>query len=181
MRVLDVGFSEEEYNNLDNFIEKHYPYPEMLTALGINVPMKFKKRYPAVTAVHYDGQTFPFEDKTFDVLWSNAVIEHVGDRNSQILFLQEITRVSKKAFISTPNRFFPIEVHSRTPFLHYLPKRVFDKYLTFVGKGLMAGNYMFLLSRADIKALLADARVTAYRIVENRLGGFTLDFVILLG
>jgi hypothetical protein len=36
MRVLDVGFTSIEYSNTDNFIEKHYPYPEMLTALGID-------------------------------------------------------------------------------------------------------------------------------------------------
>jgi len=33
MRVLDVGYSEKEYSSTDNFIEKHYPFPENLTAL----------------------------------------------------------------------------------------------------------------------------------------------------
>jgi len=179
MRVLDVGFEEEEYSGHSNFIEKHYPYPEMLTALGVDIPVKFKARYPTVTAVYYDGNCFPFEDKAFDVLWSNAVIEHVGDRNKQLLFLKEIKRVSKRAFITTPNRFFLIEVHTLTPLLHYLPKRVFDKYLEFIGKGWAAGEYMHLLSKNDIKTLLADAGIADYTIIKNRFVGITMSFIVL--
>jgi SAM-dependent methyltransferase len=179
MRVLDVGFCEKEYKSGDNFIEKHYPYPEMLTALGIDIPSKFKTRYPKVTAVHYNGGLFPFEDKAFDVLWSNAVIEHVGDRNKQLLFIKEIKRVSKRAYITTPNRFFPFEVHTLILFLHYLPKRIFDKYLVLTGRGWAAGEYMHLLSHNDIKTLLADAGVAEYKIINNRLGGITMDFIVL--
>jgi len=174
-----VGFSEEEGSSSSNFIEKHYPYPEMLTALGINVPVKFSKRYPKVAAVHYDGGVFPFEDKAFDLCWSNAVIEHVGDRNKQIDFLREIKRVSKRAFITTPNRFFPIEAHTRIPVLHYLPKRIFDKWLALIGKGWATGEYMHLLSLHDLKTLLSSADISEYKIIKNRLAGFTLDFVVI--
>lgn len=179
MRVLDIGFSENECSSTDNFIEKHYPYPERLTALGIEIPVTFKTRYPKVTAIHYNGGIFPFEDKTFDVAWSNAVIEHVGDRDKQILFIKEIKRVSMKAFITTPNIFFPVEVHTRTPLLHYLPKKVFDRYLILTGQGWAAGEYMHLLSHNDIKILLADAGISEYKIINNRLAGITLDFVVL--
>ncbi len=78
IRILDVGFSDNEYSSTDNFIEKHYPYPEKLTALGIDESDKIKKRYPKINFVHYDGKKFPFKDKEFDICWSNAVIEHVG-------------------------------------------------------------------------------------------------------
>jgi SAM-dependent methyltransferase len=179
MRVLDVGFTEEEYSSTDNFIEKHYPYPEMLTALGIDIPIKFKTRYQMVTVVHYAGGLFPFEDKAFDLLWSNAVIEHVGDRNKQLLFIKEIKRVSKRAYITTPNRFFPIEVHTRTPLLHYLPSKIFYKYLVLIGKGWAAAEYMYLLSHNDIKTLLADAGISEYKIINNRFAGITMDFIVL--
>ena len=177
-RVLDVGFSEKEYSATDNYIEKHYPFPHMLTALGVNEPVQFKARYPAVHAVHYDGTVFPFADSTFDVVWSNAVIEHVGDRARQLFFIREIRRVATSAFITTPNRFFPIEVHTRTPLFHFLPKRMFDKYLTMAGKKWATGDYMHLLSLQNIKSLLADADITKYKIWKNKLAGFTLDFVI---
>ena len=176
---MDVGFSEEEYSSNDNFIEKHYPYPEMLKAISTDVPVKFINRYPAVTAVHYDGDVFPFKDKEVDLVWSNAVIEHVGDRNKQLLFLKEIRRVSKRAFITTPNRFFPIEVHTNTPLLHYLPKRAFNKYLAATGKKWATGEYMHLMSLSDMKTLLDSAGIVEYRIIKNRLAGFTIDFIVI--
>jgi len=178
-RVLDVGFSEEEYSSNDNFIEKHYPHPEMLTALGIDTPVKFKRRYPEVATVQYDGSVFPFSDQAFDVLWSNAVIEHVGDRSKQLFFLKEIKRVSKKAFITTPNRFFPVEVHTCTPLLHYLPESIFDRYVTLIGKRWATSEYIRLLSHSELEALLADADIAEYRIIKNMLVRLPLDFVVL--
>lgn len=77
--LLDVGFSNREGNyEAMNYIEKHYPYPQNITALGINGKDVFCRNYPLVHAVLYDGVNFPFEDKSFDIGWSNAVIEHVA-------------------------------------------------------------------------------------------------------
>ena len=67
----------------------------MLTGLSIDEPKNIKKRYPKIEFIKYDGDIFPFDNKTFDICWSNAVLEHVGDRKKQILFLKEITRVGK--------------------------------------------------------------------------------------
>lgn len=178
LSVLDVGFNAEEYSSVDNYIEKHYPYPERITALGLGSPEAFEARYPSVRAVRYDGGTFPFSDKEFDVCWSNAVIEHVGDREQQLAFLREIRRVSRRAFITTPNKRFPIEVHTRTPLLHWLPKPIFERYLHAIGKGWATGRYMNLLSWGEIRRLLADAGIENYRIYRNRLCFLTLDFVI---
>jgi len=200
--VLDVGFSEEEFSDTDNFLEKHYPYLPQVTALSIDTPEAYlharknqdfqvpesvvlaKKistsvRYPQLKVVTYDGKIFPFADQSFDVCWSNAVLEHVGDEQQQIQFLKEIRRVAKRGFITTPNRFFPIEVHTQTPLLHYLPKKTFDRYLHFAGKGWAADDYMYLLSLSDVKRRLHAAGITNYKIIKNKLFSFVLDFVIV--
>ena len=179
MRVLDVGYSAQEHSNTDNFIEKHYPYPRQLTALGVDEPTDFACRYPEVKVVQYDGVDFPFDNGSFDVCWSNAVIEHVGNHDRQVKFLAEIARVAKTAFVTTPNRFFPIEVHTRTPLLHYLPDSVFHRYLCLIGKSWAAGDYMELLSLNDIKSIATEAGIENLRIVKNHLLGFTLHFVML--
>jgi len=180
MNVLDVGFSDKEYSNIDNFIEKNYPYPHNLTALGIDTPVEFPKRYPNVNVVQYDGIKFPFNKKEFYCCWSNAVIEHVGDYEQQVAFLMEVVRVSNTAFITTPNRYFPIEVHTRSVLIHYFPKVIFDKFLRFIGKGWATGNYMNLLSLTGIRRLLKDANITKYKIIKNKLLFFTLDFAIII-
>jgi SAM-dependent methyltransferase len=178
--ILDVGFSENEYSPYDNYIEKHYPYPLNITALGIYHPKKFKERYPLVHAVQYDGDTFPFDDNTFDVCWSNAVIEHVGNREKQVTLLREITRVSRCAFVTTPNKFFPVEIHTRTPLLHFLPKSIFDMYLNMIHKSWAAGDNLHLLSQSALRKILKTAAVDNYKIIRNRMFFFTLDFVIVI-
>jgi SAM-dependent methyltransferase len=180
--VLDVGYSNEEYAPTDNFIEKHLPHPEHLTALGVEPNDKFSARYPAVNVVRYDGGAFPFEDKAFDIVWSNAVVEHVGNWDVQARFLHEIHRVGRRGFVTTPNRYFPIEVHTRTPFLHYLPKKEFDRYLRATGKAWAAGDYMQLLGASDLRSLLRKAglRNEEFYLHRNRLGPFTLDFVVVM-
>ncbi len=179
--ILDVGAAEEEYSETDNLLERLYPYPGNISVLGIDEYHKFRARYPAVQATVYDGKKFPFPDQSFDLCWSNAVIEHVGNRDRQILFLREIRRVARNAYLTTPNRFFPVEVHTRTPVLHYLPKPLFERYLKLVGKSWAAGDYMFLLSFNDICGMLQAAGIRDYVIKRNYLFGFTLDFVIMFG
>jgi SAM-dependent methyltransferase len=180
-RILDVGYTDHEYSDVENFLEKHHPNPERIVALGIHKPREFHRRYPAVRVVAYDGGRFPFADASFDVCWANAVIEHVGPRQRQLEFLREINRVSRSAFVTTPNRHFPVEVHTKTPLLHFLPQPWFDSYLRAVGKGWAAGDYMHLLSLNDVRSLLAEAGVASYRIRRNRLGPFTMDFAISWG
>ena len=176
--VLDVGFNNIEYSEIDNYLEKVYPYPEKITALGVETSEIFKANYPKVNAVIYDGDHFPFPDQAFDIVWSNAVLEHVGDRNKQIQFLKEIKRVGKGAFITTPNKYFPVEIHTRTILLHFLPQKIFYKYLRFIGKKWATDDYMNLLSNNMVVALLEEAGIKEYRIKRNRLFFFTLDFVI---
>lgn len=177
--ILDIGFDDNEYSNTDNYLEKHYPWPSQITALSNQEPINFSKRYPNIKALSYDGIDFPFKESQFDLAWSNAVIEHVGDYERQLFFLKEIKRTCKRAYITTPNRWFPIEVHTRLPLLHYLPKKYFDKILRLVGLNWAAGDYVYLLSLTKIKTMLHDAGITDYKIYKNRLFGFTLDFVIV--
>ncbi|HBB37570.1 MAG: Methyltransferase type 11 [Candidatus Magasanikbacteria bacterium GW2011_GWD2_43_18] len=178
--VLDVGCSDIEYSETDNFLEKKYPHQSQITALGIDTPKAFPKTYPEVTCVQYDGGIFPFTNEQFDICWSNAVLEHVGDEAAQVLFLKEAYRVAKKGFITTPNKFFPIEVHTRVPLLHFvLPKKMFDAFLRLIGKQWATGSYMRLLSERDLRSILDKAGIKTYRLFKNRMLGWTLDFVIV--
>ncbi len=90
--------------------------------------------------------------------------------------------MSKIAFVTTPNKNFPIEIHTNVFLLHcFLSKEMFDKYLCLVGKEWGAGDWLNLLSLKDIKELLASIEVSNYKILKNKLLLFTLDFVIIFG
>jgi len=120
--VLDAGFNNEEGDFPSmNHPEKHYPYPEHITALGINGKEVFCRNYPRVRAVLYDGTDFPFEDKPFDIGWSNAVIEHVigegGRGKAQLHFLNELLRACKVVCFTPPQQRVPDRTaYSAPPF-----------------------------------------------------------------
>lgn len=178
--ILDIGVNTTEYSESDNYLEKHYPFPEKITAVGIGDMASFQKLYPKVQTVSTEGGKLPFSDQSFDIVYSNAVIEHVGEREKQILFLQEMYRVGKRGYLTTPNRFFPIEVHTRVPLLHLLlPKKAFDALLSLIGKKWATGEYMHLLSESDVRALFEKAGMTEYTLKKNRLLGFTVTFTLV--
>ena len=71
---------------------------------------------------------------SFDIVHSNATLEHVGSYNNQIAFVKEASRISKNhVFIQTPNRFYPIDFHTNLPLVHWLPKKIHRKILKFIG------------------------------------------------
>lgn len=178
-KILDVGAARKEPQATTNIIEKRYPYPKNITVLGIHNYEQFKEKYPKVRIVKYGGSVFPFKDNKFDICWCSAVIEHVGDKNKQELFLKEISRVAKHAFVTTSNRYFIYEPHTRLIILHYLPKKIFDKILIKLGKSELAGDYMHLLGKKDIIKLLKKCNITKYKIIKFKLLGFTIGFLII--
>lgn len=68
-----------------------------------------------------DGRSLPFRDDAFDIVVSNAIVEHVGNEDEQIQFSAEQQRVAKYFVMTTPNRWFPIESHRRLPLIHWFP------------------------------------------------------------
>lgn len=177
-KILDVGATESEYQKSDNILEKEYPYPENITVLGVDNYEEFCKRYPYVKTIIYQGGKFPFKDKEFEICWCNAVIEHVGDRKAQEFFLKEISRTTKRAFITTPNKNFIYESHTRLLFLHYLPKKIFDKILVMIGKSWGTADYMNLLGEKDIINILEKSGITKYNIIKLKILSFTIGFVM---
>ena len=113
-RVLDVGGTVE--------IWALSPVRPKLVLL--NTPRATETPPAGVQIVMADGLSVPFADQTFDLVFSNSVIEHVGDSAAQAQFAREIQRVGKRHWVQTPDRAFPVEPHLWTPFLHFLPARL---------------------------------------------------------
>jgi SAM-dependent methyltransferase len=134
MSILDVGVTPDQSAADSNFFEKWYPHPERITATSIEDASHLAALHPGLTFVQTSGDGLPFEDDQFDIAFSTAVIEHVGDRAQQRRFLAELLRVSKRFFITTPNRWYPVELHTYVPFVHWLPQDRHQKVLRRLGK-----------------------------------------------
>lgn len=117
--ILDVGVSDVLTAGA-NVLERNYAYPQKITACGIGACSEFQNAFPRVSYLQIQPNVqLPFADKSFDIATSNAVLEHVGSPENQQLFVNELARVSKRCFMTVPNRFFPIEHHTAIPLLHF--------------------------------------------------------------
>lgn len=168
-RVLDVGGSPEIWDLMT--------IRPRLTILNFPTALEWKS---SVNRVGGDGCALPFRDKSFDLVFSNSVIEHVGSRAKQEQFAREIVRVGLRYWIQTPNRRFPFDQHLLMPFLHLLPKK-WQRPIAERGTGweLVTQpsaaqrdyyldhclNEVILLSAGDLKKLFPGARLVYERLI----------------
>jgi SAM-dependent methyltransferase len=171
--ILDVGGTSEFWSDSD---------------LGSNVTL-LNVRPPTgespddLSYVEGTATDLPFSDRSFDVVFSNSMIEHLGDRTNQRLFAREALRVGRRLWIQTPNRWFPVEPHVLTPVVHYLPlgaqRRILRNATVW---GLLTRpdqatvdkllDELCLLSAADLRMLFPGCR-----LIRERLLGMTKSLI----
>jgi ubiquinone/menaquinone biosynthesis C-methylase UbiE len=123
--ILDVGGDHNMWPSVGR--------TEGITIINIRVPQDTGSfKYIAGS-----GCDMPFEDKSFDLAFSNSAIEHVGSEENQFKFAREMMRVGKRIYCQTPSRLFPIDPHLTSLFLHWLPiswlKPKLLRYITLNG------------------------------------------------
>jgi SAM-dependent methyltransferase len=169
--VLDVGVSGETWTADEGisenlFLETFRPQEALYTGLGIDDLSGVSRRHPGKRFVEYDGRDFPFPDRAFKWVYSNAVIEHVGDRAAQAHFLREMLRVGEHVFFTTPNKFFPVETHTGVVFLHWSSELFFA--WCRVRHPWCKPENLNLIGEGDLRALLQGAGVADAELVRNR-------------
>jgi len=128
-----------------------------------------------------DGCHMSFADRSFDIVFSNSVIEHVGGLERQREFAGEVMRCGGAFFVQTPNKWFPVDTHTLMPFAHWLPQRIFRKLIRFSPRFLFfktdPGDLadfanMRLLGRKELQQLFPGAE-----IVEEKFFGLTKSLI----
>jgi SAM-dependent methyltransferase len=176
-RILDVGVTPDTSLPDSNFFEKYYPYPENLTLSSIEDAGNLLKEFPGTTFVRTEGYELPFKNNAFDIVFCSAVLEHVGERSQQKQFVSELLRVANRVFITTPNRGFPIEVHTFIPLIHWLPQNIHQKFLRLIGLRFWAQTKnLNLLSAKSLLDLFPDNQNLVLK--KNRLLGMTSNLII---
>jgi hypothetical protein len=119
-RILDVGGTPANW-----LLSEVHPQVTLL-----NMPRGQERGEPGFTFVSGDGCQLPFADQSFEIVFSNSVIEHVGAPSQQRRFADEVRRVGKHYWVQTPNRWFPLEPHLLTPLVHWLPRNIQKIWVT---------------------------------------------------
>jgi len=178
--ILDVGVTADNEKKSSNFFEKHFPYPDRITALSDQDASWMEGTWEGLKFVLGNALEMPFEDNTFDLVFSNAVIEHVGSRENQAVFIKECVRVSKKyAFITTPNKYYPVELHTALPLIHWFPPTVFRRILVGLNQDFFASeDNLNLLSRRDFIDIMEELKAVSYNLDTIRFLGFKSNILL---
>jgi len=119
--ILDVGGKINFWENRDLAGNNDYK----ITIVNIE---KEKSLYSNIKTKTGDATDLSqFDDKSFDIVHSNSVIEHLYNFENQKKMASEIIRVGKKYIVQTPNKYFFIEPHYLLPFFNIVPEKI--KYL----------------------------------------------------
>ena len=115
LRILDIGGTQQYWLNMGMVLT---PQTEIvLLNLYINEVTE-----PGFSSIVGDASNLSgINDQSFDIVFSNSVIEHLYTKQQQEKMAKEVARVGKSYFIQTPNRYFPIEPHWLFPLFQFLP------------------------------------------------------------
>ena len=116
-----------------------------------------------------------------DLIISSATIEHVGSTQNQINMVNNLIKLSKKIFVfTTPNRYYPLEFHTKFPFIHWLPKKIYRTILTFLGLNFFADEKnLNLLSENDIRKIFSVLNFTNFDIFAVKLLWIKSNFIVV--
>jgi len=95
-------------------------------------------RFPGLTFIEADLRSIPVPDGYFDAGICNAVVEHAGSRSDQQALVREVCRVCRNVLFTTPNKRFPLELHTFLPIVHWLPDPAFRRSLRWLGMDYFA-------------------------------------------
>lgn len=140
-KILDVGCG------LGVWLNQFAKYTSAKNVYGSDIDEELISQIPANVAAPQNLKVCPaeeldFPDNTFDIVFTNEVLEHVEDDRKAV---EEIVRVLKpggKFVCFTPNRGWPFEQHGvflgkkyiwgNIPLLPWLPKAVHNRFAPHV-------------------------------------------------
>jgi hypothetical protein len=116
MRVLDLGGTTW-------FWTLSPVKPKSLVIVNLDEGCLRDDLPPWISTVRADACNLPPEvlDMSFDLVFSNSLVEHVGGPSRREVLAGTIARLSDHYWVQTPARSFPLEPHWMFPGFQFLP------------------------------------------------------------
>lgn len=163
MRILNVGAIGHRLGLAEQF-EEFYPHRQCVVggSLCLADVADYRESYPQARAVAFDGCALPFADRSFDVVYSNATLEHLPSRAAQQRFAAEVMRVGRGWFVTTPNRWYPLEPHYHLPCIQFLPEAWQHRVARALGRAPYSP--LWPLSKRDLRRLFPHGATIGCRV-----------------
>lgn len=180
--IIDIG-TTPSLDDIQNIILSKIKDNKNVVCLS-NLNCKIlKKKYTNIKKILIgDGRNNKLPNNSFDIVHSNATIEHVGSYKNQLQFIKECIRISKKyIFIQTPNRFYPLDFHTILPFIHWLPKNIHRKILKAIGLDFYSlEKNLNLLSEKNLMNICKDLNIKKFQIIKYKLFFLTSNLILII-
>ena len=178
--ALDIGTTSDDKNASSNIIIKNIKNIEKFKCISdqiVDSDFFYKKLKKSITEEFSENEFYEFSS---DLVISSATIEHVGGVLEQKKMIDNIIKLTKKIFIiTTPNRFYPIEMHTKIPLLHWFPKPIYRKILKIIGLSFYANEKnLNLVGIRELKEMLNNQKIT-YEIKFVKLMFFKSNIIII--
>jgi len=179
VRVLDVG-GRLKYWQMIGFTD-----PEEIHVTLLNIENISSDGHDNFVSLQGDARHMPqFADNSFDIVFSNSVIEHVGDLEDQHAMAKEVQRVSNRYYVQTPNYYFPMEPHFLVPFFQMMPREVrarlhanfnlgWHKKTGCIKKARENIAFFRLMKRRELEEMFPQGK-----IYEEKFAGMVKSFVV---
>lgn len=179
--ALDIGTTNDTKNKSSNYLIKNLKNINIYKSVS---NQKIKKGFFSKNLNKSITDNFSQNEIKLmksDLVISNATIEHVGSFDNQVKMIKNMVSLSKKFFIViTPNRFYPIDFHTKMPLIHWLPKNLHRKILKFLSLNFYSKEEnLNLLSKKDLVIALMRANINNYKIFEISLLGFISNLIVI--
>lgn len=181
LKILDVGGEEDFWTDKIDLLAR----PIEITLVNLRPIETLRKEFKSVVASACS--MLDFSDKSFDVVHSNSVIEHVGQWDNMRAMAREVRRLAPAYFVQTPYFWFPIEPHFRSVGFHWLPepvraRRLMSRRHGFVPKATGYDRAMHAVQGSNLldKRMFSDLFPDGKLIVE-RVFGLPKSLMIIRG
>jgi hypothetical protein len=180
LTICDVGGTSSFWESME------LPPEDDITITVVNL-FPQTSTDPRVRASVGDARALTFPDRSFDVVYSNSVIEHVGTFDDQRRMAGEVRRIGTRHFVQTPNFFFPVEPHFLFPGFQWLPANLRAWLLTKRNMGWIEREPSFDAASEVVRSIrlmrLSEIRqlFPTSSIYRERVAGLTKSFVAYEG
>jgi hypothetical protein len=179
--LLDIGTADAHPNDkVQNIIVKKINNVKKLKIFTIDLVKDnfFKHKYRgSITDV-----LKKYKKLKSDVVVSSATIEHVGNDQKKLKMINNIATLTKKIFfITTPNRLYPIDFHTKIPIIHLLNKKIHRFLLRMLGFDFLSKEEnLDLLYEKDVARLLKKSNPGFYyKVKKIKLFYIVSNFIIV--